>query len=47
MAGKVAIIQFPGSNCERETLHALEACGIETNIIRWNSSEREFSHYDA
>tara|TARA_A100001015_G_scaffold298915_1_gene382308 strand:+ start:1685 stop:2485 length:801 start_codon:yes stop_codon:yes gene_type:complete len=45
MSGKVAIIQFPGSNCERESLHALEACGISAEIIRWNASAKQLSSY--
>jgi len=33
---EAVIIQFPGVNCEYETLRALEAAGIKTRILRWN-----------
>lgn len=32
----VAIIQFPGVNCEYETLRAVELAGLEGAIVRWN-----------
>ncbi len=35
---KVAIIQFPGVNCEYETLRACEAAGLDGWILRWNAS---------
>ncbi len=34
--GKVAIIQFPGVNCEYETADAVRAVGIEADLFRWN-----------
>ena len=45
---KVAVIQFPGSNCERETLLALKRVGLRAEPILWNENlERlkEFSAY--
>ena len=33
---RVALIQFPGSNCEWETKAAAEAAGITCDIFRWN-----------
>ncbi|HVP57257.1 MAG TPA: phosphoribosylformylglycinamidine synthase I [bacterium] len=36
MKGKIAIIQFPGVNCEYETQRALEKCGLAATIVRWN-----------
>ena len=47
MTKKCAVIQFPGSNCEYETVKSLEAASINTDLIRWNCSEAEFSDYDA
>ncbi|RAP34132.1 phosphoribosylformylglycinamidine synthase I [Candidatus Marinamargulisbacteria bacterium SCGC AG-410-N11] len=44
---KVAIIQFPGSNCEYETAKFVESCNIEADIIRWNCSSKEFHRYSA
>ncbi len=35
---KVAILQFPGTNCEYDTQHAFEKLGCETEII-WHKSE--------
>jgi phosphoribosylformylglycinamidine synthase len=35
---KVVVIQFPGVNCEYETLRALEASGLEGEIRRWNAA---------
>lgn len=34
----VAVIQFPGSNCEYETALALDEAGLEGRIVRWNAS---------
>jgi len=34
---KIAVIMFPGSNCENETARAVESAGMEPDIIRWNS----------
>lgn len=33
----IAIIQFPGTNCERETAVAFESLGLSATIIRWNA----------
>ncbi len=33
---RVALIQFPGSNCEWESKRAAEAAGISCDIFRWN-----------
>jgi len=35
---KVVVIQFPGVNCEYETVRALESAGIEGEIRRWNAA---------
>jgi phosphoribosylformylglycinamidine synthase len=32
----VAVIQFPGSNCEYETAAAVRATGMEAAVFRWN-----------
>lgn len=44
---KCAVIQFPGSNCEYETIHSLKQANIDTDLIRWNCSEEDFFSYDA
>jgi len=33
---RIAVIQFPGSNCEYETVEAVKASGLEGSIVRWN-----------
>lgn len=35
-SGKVAIIQFPGVNCEYETADAVRSVGLGADILRWN-----------
>ncbi len=42
---KIAIIQFPGSNCERETFLSAEYFGLNVEIIRWNQDLTDFSAY--
>jgi phosphoribosylformylglycinamidine synthase I len=34
--GKVAIIRFPGVNCEYETADAVRSVGIQADLFRWN-----------
>jgi phosphoribosylformylglycinamidine synthase len=36
MRPSISIIQFPGVNCEYETQRALEKCGMDAAIVRWN-----------
>ena len=36
MSIKIGVIQFPGSNCEYETVTALEAVGLDVTLIPWN-----------
>jgi phosphoribosylformylglycinamidine synthase len=43
---KVAVIQFPGSNCDRDTLHVLRnVLGLDANLI-WHNDFKDTS-YDA
>lgn len=35
----VAVIQFPGSNCEEEALDALNSNGVNATLIDWNTTE--------
>jgi len=44
---RVAVIRFPGSNCEGESLEAIERAGLGGRIVRWNESAREFAQFDA
>lgn len=43
----VAVVQFPGSNCEEETARALEAVGLRSWIHRWNQGEDGLRRADA
>ncbi len=36
MAARIAVVQFPGTNCERETARCLAACGDATADIVWH-----------
>lgn len=38
VSGTVQVIQFPGVNCEYETVRAIEAAGMRASILRWNAS---------
>jgi len=42
---KIAVMYFPGNNCEEETLKAVNAAGIDGKILRWNSNEN-LKEYD-
>ena len=35
---KVVVLQFPGVNCEYETLRAIESAGLSGEIRRWNAA---------
>lgn len=45
MPRNIAIILFPGINCEEETLRAVQAVGMNGKILRWNTNEN-LSDYD-
>jgi len=42
---KIAVLYFPGNNCEEETRDRCVDVGMESKIIRWNSKEN-LSNYD-
>lgn len=44
---KVAIIQFPGTNCEDETKRAVEAAGLKAEFFPWNQKPRELKNFQA
>jgi phosphoribosylformylglycinamidine synthase len=46
-APRVALIQFPGSNCEQETKRAAEAAGLTVDLFRWNRDPELLRQYDA
>ena len=35
-AVKIAVLQFPGLNCEDETLRVLDFAGVRGELVRWN-----------
>jgi len=36
---KIAVIMFPGNNCEEETARAVRAVGMKADILRWNDTK--------
>lgn len=47
MSARVAVLKFPGSNCEAESVRALVAVGLDAAVVRWNEPDRliEFDAY--
>lgn len=43
---RVALIQFPGSNCEWETQRAAQAVGLTCDVFRWNRDPAALRDYD-
>lgn len=43
---RIAIIQYPGGNCEYETARAVSSCGMEPEIFRWNRDTQELKGFD-
>jgi phosphoribosylformylglycinamidine synthase I len=46
VAARIAIIQFPGVNCEYETGRALDKAGLEASIVRWNQPVSALEAFD-
>lgn len=44
---KVAIILFPGSNCETEALRACKRSNLQAEIVRWNDDYSKLNKFDA
>lgn len=44
---RVAIVQFPGVNCEAESGRALRRAGLEAEVFRWTRPPGELRDYDA
>lgn len=36
---KIAVIMFPGNNCENETARAIIKAGLKADILRWNDTK--------
>ena len=43
---RIAVIQFPGLNCEDETRKVLQDCGMAADIIRWTADHEALDSYD-
>jgi phosphoribosylformylglycinamidine synthase len=43
---KIAVILFPGTNCEDETLRMVRDCGMEAELFRWNRDYEELRQFD-
>lgn len=46
-APRVVIVQFPGVNCEYESLRVIEAVGLAGEIRRWNDARDAIARADA
>jgi phosphoribosylformylglycinamidine synthase I len=46
-APRVAVIQFPGVNCEAETLRALARAGLEAEVFRWTRAACDLTDFQA
>ena len=44
---RVAVLQFPGVNCEDETVRALALAGLGCEVFRWTRPARELVAFDA
>jgi len=43
---KIAVMQFPGTNCEYECLVAVKTVGMDGELFRWNRPAVELSAFD-
>lgn len=43
---KIAVVQFPGSNCERETMLAIKRAGMEPIEFLWNEPREKLNDMD-
>ena len=43
---RIAVIQFPGTNCEYETQRALLSAGSSADIVSWQLSSEDLAQYD-
>jgi len=43
----VAVIQFPGLNCEDETLRVLHKVGVDAALVRWNEPPARLAEFAA
>ena len=46
MRPSIAVILFPGTNCELEALRACERANMKAEIFRWNDEKRKLKKFD-
>ncbi|HET9328579.1 MAG TPA: phosphoribosylformylglycinamidine synthase I [Candidatus Eisenbacteria bacterium] len=46
-APRVAVVQFPGVNCESESVRALARVGLDAEVFRWTRAPSDLRAYDA
>ena len=46
-APRVAVVQFPGVNCETESVRALRRVGLEAELFRWTRNPAELREFQA
>ena len=47
MRARVAVLQFPGLNCETESVRALARVGLDADVFRWTRPASELAGFDA
>ncbi|MGQ9732270.1 MAG: phosphoribosylformylglycinamidine synthase I [Candidatus Zipacnadales bacterium] len=43
---RIALVQFPGSNCEWETQRAAQTAGLDCDVFRWNRDPDLLAEYE-
>ncbi len=43
---RIAVLQFPGTNCEYETAAVVEYAGMHPEVFRWNRPASELNQFD-
>lgn len=43
---KIAVLLFPGTNCEKETKDVIDFLGSKAEIVRWNENPKKLTGYD-
>jgi phosphoribosylformylglycinamidine synthase I len=46
-APRVAVVQFPGVNCEAETMRALARVGLSSEVFRWTRPPAQLESFEA
>lgn len=46
VTARIAVLQFPGVNCEYETVRLVQECGMEAARLRWNEDPGRLDEFD-